>query len=1189
MTAKLKSILIINLLIVSIVSPFSFLLAQDSERTRQLKEFAAKTVDYQEGFVCSTPGNDFSYHSFRNDISDALLTRCTDGTVAIEWKTESVYDKLGDNGAGFIWMAALDLISEYHEFDVFVDGIKRFTINSSMKEQFELKNPDGGSLRFITAETDRYADAHGYMALWAPSSWLKAGKTLSIKICGHSENSNCWIIIYKATDASKYLHESVRYNSWLNMALKAQKGKLLSDIELPKDLVGQNIDYKINGKTYSLPVTLKNEAGFASIETKGSLEKIKSLIVSDKYGEMLNVSNLVTGKTTRLANLALLESNIINLGDNLTINASRVYKPNTVRSLNTLSNSNLSGGSIYLMNSSHQDIAWMDSPEKCILLRDTMLLSPLVEHALKDPSYKFDIEDALMLREYITRHPNMKDTIGYLLNSGRLSCGASYIQPYEEMQTGEALARQFYFGSRWLKKTFGYDARTYWNQDVPGRTLQMAQILSKSEVPYLSLSRMKKGIFNWYSPDGSFVSVYSAGHYGDAYSHLQKNYYESAEYIARSSGQWSDYFSKSPKNPAIPLLSDWDMSPAKDYSKLIAQWNSTKEIQDSTGKYVPIHLPEIKPSLFPDFMKDFISSANQLPKISGERPDVWLFIHGPTHQKAILDSREADHFLTAAEKFATANALIDNSYYKYPSFELEQAWEARIYPDHGWGGKHGDITDDLFASKYAFARSKASEVLQTTLKDISSKIKIDNGKGLPLVVFNSLNWIRNDLATSRVSFPDNFGKWIKVEDASGKSVPLQLENPIFYPSGSIQSADISFLASDVPSIGYKTYYLKADSKPVSKTLQSIELILENSFYKLSLGNGGIEKLYDKELGKDILDSKKFKGAEVFTLHSEGTGAGEFADVQQPDMEGFDKASNYKAEWKLNSDGPVYQEYSCRQPIRNAMVEQRIRLYNAMKRIDVRIDLLNYEGVLYREYRMAIPVAQSNATISYEVPYGVVTIGKDELQGAAGERYTTDCKDIHPRGIENWIDCSGKDFGITMSSSVAVADYIDPSDQTSENPLIQPIMISSRRSCHEEGNEYLQTGDHHFFFSLNTHKPGWEYGYRTALQANEPLQVITNFNTYVSAILPEEKSFFTIDDPMVLMTTVKKAEDQNAGVFRLVNLDQKSRLLKLGTFMDFKKASQTNLIENKTGFTYSIDKKLINIELGKFSIESILIE
>jgi alpha-mannosidase len=83
--------------------------------------------------------------------------------------------------------------------------------------------------------------------------------------------------------------------------------------------------------------------------------------------------------------------------------------------------------------------------------------------------------------------------------------------------------------------------------------------------------------------------------------------------------------------------------------------------------------------------------------------------------------------------------------------------------------------------------------------------------------------------------------------------------------------------------------------------------------------------------------------------------------------------------------------------------------------------------------MAMPVNTSNGEVAYEVPYGVVRVGKDEMPGAAGERYETPNAELHPHGIANWINVSGEKLGLTLSSSVAVADYIDPTDTTFAAP------------------------------------------------------------------------------------------------------------------------------------------------------------
>ena len=88
---------------------------------------------------------------------------------------------------------------------------------------------------------------------------------------------------------------------------------------------------------------------------------------------------------------------------------------------------------------------------------------------------------------------------------------------------------------------------------------------------------------------------------------------------------------------------------------------------------------------------------------------------------------------------------------------------------------------------------------------------------------------------------------------------------------------------------------------------------------------------------------------------------------------------------MEESGPVFSVYKYRQKIRHAVVEQRVKLFHQQKRIDFETALLNWEGVLYREFRMALPLNMSDAQVAYEVPFGVLEAGKDEMDGAAGER------------------------------------------------------------------------------------------------------------------------------------------------------------------------------------------------------------
>ena len=853
----------------------------------------------------------------------------------------------------------------------------------------------------------------------------------------------------------------------------------------------------------------------------------------------------------------------------------------TFRLLENLSKSQLATGEIYLFTTTHQDIAWLDQPEVCIINRDTLWLTPFLERLENEPDFRMDIEQSSIVMEYIRRHPDKKDLIGKYLKEGRICVGATYMQPYEEMYSGESLARQFYLGSRWLKKNFdGYKALSYFNVDVPGRTLQMPQIMAKAGVENLIISRHERGLFHWEAPDGSSVRAYSPGHYIYFYNVLGKRDTAAFGELGKEAVLWYSKFNNVPNTKSVmPAMLNyefiWDQRPVNNCGPFTAKWNSIRYIQSEDNTTIRVDLPKFRYATADDFFLALDKSTTGLPTIRGERPNVWLYIHGPSHERAITASRKGDIALTAAEKVASFNALAQGNYMHYPVSRLYSAWEAKIYPDHGWGGKNGEITDNTFLRKYEFALSEAEAMLTEGVIALASQVKTKNSSGIPIVIFNTLSWKRDDPATVPVQLNKGEARSVSLKDASGNSVPCQLSNITFHADGTIHTADLHFVAKNIPPLGFSTFYL--ETKKTEATISGVNSF-ENRYYKIDFTNGGIRQIEDRELGVPLLDASKFLGGEVITMQSVGNGAGEFDKVQQPSMEHFDKTSNHSPRWSLKENGEVFTSFFYRSKIRNAVVEQTVTIYHGIKKIDFDIAILNWEGVLYREYRMMLPVNIADGEVAYEVPYGILRVGKDEMQGAAGERYNVDNKEQRPRGIGNWIGVSGKDYGVTLSSSVAVADYIDPTNNPAPYTILQPVLLASRKSCHGEGNEYLQTGDHFFHFSLTSHKPGWNQGYRFGQAANEKLLSVFAPKTYKEASLPPSFSFFNIQNDNIVVSAIKKCEDDESLIIRLYNTGDRTETVKLFAKYAPKEIVRVNLIEEEQG---KVDEMVIN----KYAIET----
>ena len=844
----------------------------------------------------------------------------------------------------------------------------------------------------------------------------------------------------------------------------------------------------------------------------------------------------------------------------------------------------LTGWTLHLLSSSHQDIAWMNSPEACMEYRDTHCITPALAMMARDPDYCFVMENMLNLMEYIERHPERRDEILRFTREGRMEWGATFNQPYESLLSGEQLVRETYFGRKWLKKSFpGCDARVYFNPDVPGRALQMQQILSRAGIPYMVISRYHEGFYRWQSPDGSSVLAYTPGHYTNASAILGAPPEQGAELLEGKLAAWEAYYLEHGISPEFPLLHSVDFSQPTDFGPLIQLWNSRHPAKDGAPESL------MRYSSAAHFFESLAKANPGLNPVLGERPNLWLYIHGPTHHWAISAQREAGRLLPAAEVFNTAAALLEEGLAGYPAREMEEAWKAAIYPDHGWGGKEGQITDRLFRKKYEFARDQGMEMLNGALSKIAGQVETSPRKGTPVIVFNGLSWRRSEPVVITVA--SSRRDW-QVQDAQGKLMPSQVLPPLSPRAEGITR--LEFIASDVPGLGYKTFYLTKSNTGLASFSGSSPRasIYANDFYEVEFAPGGLRRIYDKEAKSDLLNTGKFLGFEVFSMQSVGNGAGEFGRVQQPTMEGFDQLSRHGASWQHEAleSGPLQAVFRLQEKLSNCTVEEKIIIHNQIKRIDCEVSVLGWDGSPYREFRLALPVGAEGGRVAYEVPMGVVEVGRSEIPGTGGPaygnlNYDEPCAEIRPREVQNFLSVSGKEFGLTMSTSVAVNDYKDPTPNPAPYPVLQAVLLASRRSCHGEGNWYLQEGDHHYRFSLTSHNPGWTNGYKSGIQANTPFFIVLGAQPANGADLPEEMSFFGISAPNVMVSTIKKCEDDESVIVRLYDIEGKDAEVDLTSAFALASAELVNIIEEE-GKPLPCRTKSVKVRLGHHAIETL---
>ena len=297
----------------------------------------------------------------------------------------------------------------------------------------------------------------------------------------------------------------------------------------------------------------------------------------------------------------------------------------------------------------------------------------------------------------------------------------------------------------------------------------------------------------------------------------------------------------------------------------------------------------------------------------------------------------------------------------------------------------------------------------------------------------------------------------------------------------------------------------------------------------------------------------------------GNGAGEFTEITETNMRNFDKLSSHEAKWELIADGDLFSTFQTDYLLNDVAIIQRIIVYHQMKKISFEYDIPDWKGVKNRQLRFALPINAREASISYDVPMGVSTVGETELKmkpggWAWGGTYRHDPSETHPREVQNFVSANAGDFGLTMSSGISVFDWIDPTVDAVTYPVLQAIMLSSHKSCHGEGNWYLQEGAHQFLFSITSHKPGWKNGYAFGIGNNHDFYAVPKQNNQKTGTLPASFSFIKTSSPFVRITAFKKAESGDQAVIRFVEMKGESEPASIQFYKPFQSVDRVDLIE-----------------------------
>ena len=158
----------------------------------------------------------------------------------------------------------------------------------------------------------------------------------------------------------------------------------------------------------------------------------------------------------------------------------------------------------------HYDFLWCDTQDG-MGAKTAKIIKQALLIMRRHPTYKYVIDSVMSVEYFKLHHPGMMDELKKRVKEGRIELmGRSIIAPDQLMPNGESLVRQFLYGHQYFKTHFGIESKTAYFLDSFGQTPQLPQILRKAGFENLIFwrgagNRRLPSEFFWKAFDGSTI------------------------------------------------------------------------------------------------------------------------------------------------------------------------------------------------------------------------------------------------------------------------------------------------------------------------------------------------------------------------------------------------------------------------------------------------------------------------------------------------------------------------------------------------------------------------------------------------------------------------------------------------------------------------------------------------------------
>ena len=1068
----------------------------------QQQEFRADVVlppVFQQGYVRALGGDVIVYPWAYPGQIDTLLSRATDGHMAVEWEGEPVPAGPADDFITYLWHAGMATGYGAHAFTISVNDrvcASFRTGRTTEDREWGMRGVNGSELWFKTTRVGAFNELFGFMWVRAPRSFFGSGAP-RFRVVGEA-----------AGNQDYYLGEKAPVRSWVRV--RAEEAVLAGGhraVRLESSIVGSAAQVVLRTGATTL-WTGTAEAGHTSM----------MLPAGQNQDTVLPLQVELDGR------LALEE----------TLQLKRVQPRE-----------------IHLLPHSHVDIGYSD-PQAAVERKQWKNLRDAVELARKTASYppearfKWNVEGLWSVESYL-KQASLEDRQAFTsaVKAGSIGLQANYTNVLTGLMSPEEL-RHWTDASRQMQAAYGFaPMRSAMHSDIPGLSWTVVAALAQSGVRYFSsgpnyvpgfpdlgdrigttIKTLGDKPFWWTSPSGEERLLFWMAGHGYSWFH------------GLNTGKMSETSRDAILDYVSALVSkgyQWDLIQVRytvggdngptdpDLPDVVRHWNEQFE--------TPRLVISTTEALFADMEK---RHGAALPVMSGDMTPYW--------EDGALSTAYGEALVrAAARRLAQAQTLFALRFpKKYPAAQLAEAWRnVLLWHEHTWGAADSISQPDRpdvvaqFAYKWAFAMeatgrsgallngamSESGEVLYephaifTIFHEVAESID----------VVNTLAWNRKGLVflPAAMSQAGN-----RVTGPGGRALPSQR----------LKDGRLAVWLSTIPALGA----VRVRVEPGEAAIPEAAAVQVSAS---ALDNGSTRIEFDRAIGTISRYVRRVQDEVLFvaqppiptpaqTFHDVPIGAGLLDYLYVSGRDPGDAQHAIGATISVVDSGPLVGTVRIESVAPGAAsLVRTVQMTAGSDDVLVTVDVDKTKVRTKESAHLAFPLTVPGGVVRFDEGEAIIEPGKNQLPGS--------CRDFI--GVSNAFDVSGALSGISIAS--LDAPLIELGALTDERQ--GPAHVRAWRDTTAPGSNFYayllnnywhtnykadQSGPLRFRFVMRAHGPFDAATLRMfSAQQDQPLLPIG-----AAATAPPLGAPFTVYGPDVVATLVEVVDGGKALTIRLYN-------------------------------------------------------